>query len=317
MTANALQTLTVDRYLSLPIPRDLCNRSLALARRFYEQPLSERFSLAAANGRDFFGYVPSEREILESGNSWPVFSGSRARGYSSYDFASEPQAFSACGLKCTNKWPEDLAFKQDIEALNEALRVFTKRVSVELFESLDATIGAAFPADALNDPTCSMTRFLLYGDSQVEGISKAHTDYEFLAILISKQRGLEIQRADGSWHEVPLTDSHCIVLPGDMFAIASRGQIKATPHRVKYGKMRRLSVIHFQGLKYQTKIPYPGNNSDVTFGDHICGMKIRGTPHLERAWECGEIQLTCNVPLKNPLSTNAISPFAATPFSKS
>ena len=55
----------------------------------------------------------------------------------------------------------------------------------------------------------------------------------------------------------PLEKAKCVILRA-MMAVASHGNIAAGRHRVAFGKRRRLSVICFQGLKYDTPIPYPG-----------------------------------------------------------
>lgn len=145
-------------------------------------------------------------------------------------------------------------------------------------------------------------RLLLYEKGRDMQLSKAHTDYEFLAILLADGPGLQIQHSDGSWFSIPHKENTGIVLPGDMLAVSSRNKIKATKHRVLFGDNTRTSIICFQGLKYQTPIFYPSENRLVPFGQHICGMKIRGTPHLEQALLNGNLVLSFGVPNKNPLS---------------
>src|SRR5262249_31787229 len=156
----------------------------------------------------------------------------RTRGYSSYDFASNARAFAPSGLICKNKWPPDAHFTREIKRFNRRLCAFTQRVSKDLFNLIDDTFTSTLPYSALTGTTCSMTRFLLYEATDIETVSKAHTDYEFSAIIICDGPGLEVQRADASWAPVSLDSGRCILLPGDMAALASGGQITATRHRV-------------------------------------------------------------------------------------
>src|ERR1700674_2670029 len=179
----SVETLAVEGYLSLPIPQTLRQESLLLARRFYDQPLEERLALSTTRSSDFLGYVPSEQEVEQFHLNVPVFTGSRKRGYCSYDFITDPRAFSRSGLRCTNKWPADHVFVGDIKRVNKALRTFTRRVAKQIFELIDRTFSPDLPNDALDGTTCSMTRFLLYDETSPEGVSKAHTDYEFISVL--------------------------------------------------------------------------------------------------------------------------------------
>jgi isopenicillin N synthase-like dioxygenase len=279
--------------------------SLQVCRAFYEQPLEQRLALAAVGGPNFLGYLPSEAECAESAPEWPSFSGTRARGYSSYDYVADPRVFDQSGLTCRNKWPVDPTLTYQVRTIQQALYRFTHLAAIELFKLIDDEFGSVLSRRSIEGGTCSMLRLLHY-DAEQDAVSKAHTDYEFLAVLVCNEPGLEIEREPGGWHKVPSTPDGCILLPGDMTNIASGGHIPATRHRVSYGTGKRNAVVAFQGLKYGTTIPYPGLKSHIKFGEHICGLKVRGTPHLESALNSGELKLTFEVPLRNPLGLSSM-----------
>lgn len=298
----ALKKLSREGFLLLPMPPRQYEAALELADHFYGIPLSGRMSLSSAKGKDFLGYVPSEDEVRIHKLGLPTFLGTRKRGYSSYDFVGDPRVFAASGLKSINKWPRQKNFVHRATKVYRALRRYTNDIALEIESLLVSQFGTQLPAGCLESPTCSMMRLLMYEKCISTRVSKAHTDYEYLAILIADEGGLEVKLHNGTWKAVPKTKNNCVVLPGDMMAIASGKTIPATPHRVTFGDKKRLSIVCFQGLKYHTKIPYPGIRRSILFGEHICGMKVRGTPHLEEAWEAGKLRLTFDVPVHNPLA---------------
>lgn len=299
---DALQQLARDGYLLMDFPHSLRHEALSLAERFYDLPLQERLALVATRETNFLGYIPSEHEVESFRLEMPTFSGTRRRGYCAYDFITEPHAFSPSGLRCANMWPGDPVFAREIRDFNRKICEFTNGTAQQALELIDTFFGSELPRQAFDGATCSMTRFLLYEVTGTVEISKAHTDYEFLAVVISEEDGLEIEHPGNRWVTVPLEKAKCVILPGDMMAVASHGNIAAVRHRVVFGKRRRLSVICFQGLKYDTPIPYPGRAYKVPFGEHICSMKVRSTPHLEQALEEGRLKLRFDVPKRNPLT---------------
>lgn len=298
---EALQTLSQEGYLSIPFDEHLRDQSIMLARTFFDLPFDERMKVAAARGDDFLGFIPSEREVEARKLDIPVFSGSRRRGYASYDLTGDPRAFSASGLKCSNKWPDNPSFVAAAKRVYRTLRRNALSISREIFGLIDQNFGAKLPLSAIEGRTCSMMRLLHYETACTNELSKSHTDYEFLAVLIADAPGLQIQVENGRWMDIPLNESRCVILPGDMLAMASGQRIKATVHRVSFGSVSRLSVAYLQGMNYRTRIPYPGLKGETFFGDHICSMKVRGTPHLERAYDEGKLRLRFEVPQRNPL----------------
>ena len=299
---STLTTLATDGYLLLEIDSSLYRQCVDLTERFFSIPLADRLKLAPVRGKNFLGYVSSEDEIRDHKLALPAFSGARRREYSSFDFVGDPRVFSASGLKCINKWPRQEGFVGQAKKTYGALRRYTNQIALGIEDLLISQFGNLLPEGCLENPTCSMMRLLKYEERQSDRVSKEHTDYEYLAVLIADQVGLEVRNRDGKWRAVLSTSNSCILVPGDMMAIASGGWIPATPHRVTFGGSRRLSVVCFQGLKYKTRIPYPGPRGSALFGEHICGMKVRGTRHLEKAWEAGNLKLSFDVPKRNPLA---------------
>ncbi|NNF16642.1 MAG: isopenicillin N synthase family oxygenase [Gammaproteobacteria bacterium] len=92
--------------------------------------------------------------------------------------------------------------------------------------------------DMLNGSAQSMLRVLHYpplrGDEAPAAIrAAAHEDINLLTLLpVSHEPGLQVQKLDGEWLDVPCEFGHLIVNTGDMLQEASRGYFPSTSHRV-------------------------------------------------------------------------------------
>jgi isopenicillin N synthase-like dioxygenase len=159
-----------------------------------------------------------------------------------------------------------------------------------------------FRSDVFDQECCSIMRLLKYSSCGHSKESKAHTDYEFLTLVCANAPGLEIQNASGNWQSAPCNEGKAVILPGDMMQVASAGWVQSGLHKVQFGADERLSVIFFQGLGLQQQICYFENGSQVTstFGKHLCGMLVRGAPHLQNALPLWETKLGTLIPERNP-----------------
>jgi isopenicillin N synthase-like dioxygenase len=88
------------------------------------------------------------------------------------------------------------------------------------------------------DSTESLHRIIHYpplrGTEEMGAVrAAAHGDINLLTVLCSAtQAGLEVQDAQGNWHEVPCDPGSLAINAGDMLEVASGGYYKSTIHRV-------------------------------------------------------------------------------------
>jgi isopenicillin N synthase-like dioxygenase len=86
-----------------------------------------------------------------------------------------------------------------------------------------------------NDPTILFRIFNYPKSNEIEAWGvQTHTDYGFLTILKTDDHpGLQILNPNGNWIDAPPNNNAFIVNLGDQLEIATKGFLKATPHRVK------------------------------------------------------------------------------------
>jgi len=303
-----LESLTTDGFAELELPGDLYRQALMLAERFYRIPLAARMAIGAFTTRGVLGYYPSEAEALEfvhqGGVSVPLFSGARARGYSSFDFIGNPKVVGSAALLKENLWPAfDVTFCDEACATYAAIGAFTR----DLAAGILTTVGDARSSrhEPFSSDCCSLMRLLQYQEAPTAGYSKPHTDYEFITLNIASGPGLEIRRNDRGWQRLRCGEGKAVILPGDALEMISGGRIVSTLHRVSYGDSPRTAVVFFQGmpLKYKVKSAI-ADYSPRTFGDHLLAMLIRGAAHLKD--DIGELEksLGVSIPDSNPFRRN-------------
>jgi len=305
-TGHLVDQFRSQGYAELSLSRGFGDAQLGLAREFFDRPLAQRFALGAFNGTGVLGYYPSESDAValrdDFGVSVPTFDGFRARGYSSYDFLVNADVLASCELFGPNRWPDnDSEFTTRARRAYEELSALSKRVSLSALGALTARgASAALSARVFDSECCSLMRLLSYEAGAQPRMSKAHTDYEFVSIIISSAGGLEVKSPSSQWKQAPYGSNVAIILPGDMLEAASKGYVRSSLHRVRTTSEDRLSVIFFQGLPLDEPIPYPGEVQDMTFRKHICAMLIRGAAHLQSRIPHWEKELKITIPARNP-----------------
>jgi len=303
-TGGILDQLRGEGYAVLNIEVSLAETALQTVKRFYEMPLESRMRLRP-NGRELLGYMPSEDEVAQArtlGLKADAFEDRRRRGYSSFDFSAWPQEFARSGVNCCQADP-GVGVRELQDRIATKIYEIASRISTQLLREIDVECGATHlsPGD-LSSPTCSITRLLHYDRAVHPVWSKDHTDYEFLALIICDGAGLEVEGPNNTWREVPSVEGACVVLPGDMFSFATGHRLPATRHRVRRGDALRQAYVHFQGLRYSAPITFPDGRLGC-FGEHLCGMLIRGSPSLAEALERGDLAVAFPVPATNPFSS--------------
>ncbi|MGB8861315.1 MAG: 2OG-Fe(II) oxygenase family protein, partial [Ilumatobacteraceae bacterium] len=102
---------------------------------------------------------------------------------------------------------------------------------------------------ALNYPPRAEVATGQYGAS-------AHTDYGTLTILLADpvQGGLQVQDADGAWHDVEATPGSFVVNLGDAMARWTNDRWRSTMHRVQVPTARRQSIAFFHNANWDAVI---------------------------------------------------------------
>lgn len=114
----------------------------------------------------------------------------------------------------------------------------------------------------------------------------AHTDYGMLTLLFQHGvGGLEVQDADGNWHEVPPENDAIVINTGDLMERWTNGRFRSTPHRVqpKIGDVDRLSIAMF--VDPDTATPVKVLDSCVPEGQEPRYPEITAGEHIQERIE--------------------------------
>lgn len=303
--SQLFKDLEMSGHCYVNIGRELSTKLRLMVDSFYGLDVMERLKLNVAQQMGFLGYTVSETEADSLSRMElrfiPVFSGRRMRGYSSYDFVEDPSIFDALGLNVGNIWPPSTKFRREACVVYREIGRLMRDISRGVLAEIVRQCGRSFlERSAFDGKCCSIMRLLQYPALSKMAVSKAHTDYEFLSLVWPTIPGLEVMDPKGRWHRPPVRENSVILLPGDMLQLASQGVIESSMHRVRYGDEERRAIIFFQGLKFEERLPKSAMQESRCFGHHLCGLLIRGTPHLASALDSGRLDLDFFAPEQNP-----------------
>lgn len=117
----------------------------------------------------------------------------------------------------------------------------------------------------------------------------AHTDYECLTLLDTRNEGLQVMTQDDIWLDVPVDQSVYVVSIGDMLEAWRNGVLRSTPHRAVNKSPERFSMPCFVAANHDTEIrPFPqlgGRERPALYetfqaGAHLERMLLRDFPYL-------------------------------------
>lgn len=278
------------------VGRDLRERLLAQARRFFAAPLDAKMEIYIGNSADHRGYVPEGEEVMVGGKR------DRKEALDlGIDLAPDhPLVAAGTPMVGPNQWPDLPGFREDVTAYYEA--VFD--LGRHLLHGFALALGVEetfFDAYVTTPP--SQLRLLHYPFDpdavDAQGIG-AHTDYECFTLLLPTAEGLEVMNGAGEWIPVPVVPDAYVVNIGDMLEIWTNGAFVATSHRVRKVKEERYAFPLFFSCDYHTKVePLPellaeGDRPryDPLFaGDHLYAQTIQSFVYLRDRLVRGEIAL--------------------------
>ena len=225
------------------------------------------------------------------------------RSYEAFDLGldlphDDPDYLGGNGVLGPNVWPHLAGFRETIAQYYDQVSALGRLIC----GALEAHLG--LPKGAMTDQMCkpiSQLRLLHYvrQASTVERKSVnmgAHTDYECLTLLHTRNQGLQVMTQDDNWIDVPVDPNVLIVNIGDMMEAWTNGIFRSTPHRVLNLKPERFSLPYFVATNYDTEIkPFAqligagqkAHYDPFLAGAHLERMLIRDFPYLRHKARSG------------------------------
>ncbi|MEW1694249.1 2-oxoglutarate and iron-dependent oxygenase domain-containing protein [Streptomyces sp. NPDC091278] len=247
-------------------------RALTSATRaFFALPEADRLALDNINSPHFRGYTRVGDERTGGSRDWrdqlDIGAERPAR-------APAPREAPYWWLEGPNQWPRALP-----ELRTAALHWIDRLggVAERLLRELLTSIGASpdFYDDAFGPRAHPHLKLVRYpggsGEGDAQGVG-AHKDYGFLTLLLQDEvGGLQVQREDGEFHDVPPLPGAFVVNLGELLEVATNGYLLATNHRVVSppGTTERYSVPFFYNPRLDARVapldfPYAGTAPGAT-----------------------------------------------------
>ena len=266
----------------------LVEATYAAAERFFAMPDAFKRRYYIGNSSNHRGYVP----FTEKGD----YPDEVSRNYEAFDLGldlpcSDPSYLAGNRLLGPNVWPELSEFR---DVVSEYYRQIST-LGCRLCECLEVHLG--LPPGSITgqmSKPISQLRLLHYVrksdliDHRSVNMG-AHTDYECLTLLHTRNHGLQVMTQDDQWLDVPVDPETFIVNIGDMLEAWSNGILRSTPHRVLNLSPERFSLPYFVAANYDAEIkPFPQlvysgappRYDPFLAGEHLERMLIRDFPYL-------------------------------------
>lgn len=235
---------------------------MSVVRAFFALPDADRLAIANITSPHFRGYTRIGDERTSGSRDWRDQLDVGAERPAHIPAPGEPAYW---WLEGPNQWPAALP------ELRTAALGWIDRLSVvagRLLHELLAAIGAPpdFYDDSFADRPHLHLKLVRYPGSAPDGDNQgvgAHKDYGFLTLLLTDDvGGLQVERPDGTFIDVPPMPGAFVVNLGELLEVATNGYLKATNHRVVSppGGRERFSVPFFYNPKLDARIaplPFP------------------------------------------------------------
>ncbi|NDK26192.1 isopenicillin N synthase family oxygenase [Streptomyces sp. TR1341] len=232
-------------------------------RAFFELPEADRLALDNVNSPHFRGYTRTGDERTGGARDWRDQLDIGAERPARVPGPGEPPYW---WLQGPNQWPAALPeLRTAALAWIERLSAVAQRLLHELLTAIGAP--ADFYDPIFGDRAHPHLKLVRYpgsaGDGADQGVG-AHKDYGFLTLLLQDTvGGLQVQREDGRFHDVPPLENAFVVNLGELLEVATDGYLLATNHRVvsPAGATERFSIPFFYNPRLDGKVaplPFPG-----------------------------------------------------------
>ena len=263
----------------------------AAARQFFDQPdpYKRRYYIGLSSNHR--GYVP----FTEKGD----YPDEVNRNYEAFDLgldlpADDPDYRAGNRLLGPNVWPDLDGFRATVGGYYARVSALGRAVCGLLELHLGLPQGAMTGQMA---KPISQLRLLHYVRGAQTANAKsvnmgAHTDYECLTLLHTRNEGLQVLTADDRWIDVPVDPAALVCNIGDMLEAWSNGLLRSTMHRVLNLSPERFSLPYFVAADHGAVIsPFgelvgagrPARYEAFTAGAHLERMLMRDFPYLRHA----------------------------------
>ena len=265
------------------------------ARQFFSLPEATKRRYYIGNSSNHRGYVP----FTEKGD----YPDEVNRSYEAFDLGldlpkDDPDYLAGNRVLGPNVWPELAGFKETVARYYGEVSALGRLVCSALELHLGLPRGAM--TDHMSKPI-SQLRLLHYvrqkkmADHRSVNMG-AHTDYECLTLLHTRNKGLQVMTRDDRWIDVPVDPNVLVVNIGDMLEAWSNGLLRSTPHRVLNHSPERFSLPYFVATNHDTVIkPFAklvsakrqARYEPFLAGAHLERMLVRDFPYLRNSGPSG------------------------------
>ncbi|WP_181794378.1 isopenicillin N synthase family oxygenase [Streptomyces sp. WELS2] len=235
---------------------------LTAMRAFFALPEADRLALDNVNSPHFRGYTRTGDERTGGSRDWRDQLDIGAERPARVPGPDEPPYW---WLQGPNQWPAALPeLRTAALAWIDRLSGVAHRLLRELLTAIGAPAGFYDPV--FGEHAHPHLKLVRYPGSAVDGTDQgvgAHKDYGFLTLLLQDTvGGLQVQREDGRFHDVPPLEGAFVVNLGELLEVATNGYLLATNHRVVSppGATERYSVPFFYNPRLDARIdplPFP------------------------------------------------------------
>ena len=285
---NAARDFGFFRICDHGIDFDLIEATYQAGAQFFALPDAVKREIYIGKSSNHRGYVP----FTEKGD----YPDEMNRSYEAFDLGldlphDDPDFLMVNRLLGPNVWPEVAGFRDTVARYYSQISKLGRLVCSALEAHLKLPFGAM--TNQMSKPI-SQLRLLHYvrqkstADHQSVNMG-AHTDYECLTLLHTRNKGLQVMTKQDNWIDVPVDPNVFVVNVGDMLEAWSNGILRSTPHRVLNHSPERYSLPYFLAANYDTVIePFaqlitpdrPAKYEPFTAGSHLERMLIRDFPYL-------------------------------------
>lgn len=268
---------------------ELINETYRAAERFFAQSDAEKQRYYIGRSRNHRGYVP----FTEKGD----YADEVHRNYEAFDLGldlpeTDPDFLAGNLVLGPNVWPELAGFKVAVSRYYSEVAQLGQLIcgALEMFLGLPKGLMT----DQMTKPI-SQLRLLHYVRPEVAkdhgSVNMgAHTDYECLTLLHTRNAGLQVMTQADHWIDVPVDHAAYVVNIGDMLEAWTNGILRSTPHRVVNRSRERFSMPYFVAANHDTVIrPFPqlvGKGPALyepfQAGAHLERMLMRDFPYLRQ-----------------------------------
>ncbi|MET9851205.1 isopenicillin N synthase family dioxygenase [Streptomyces ossamyceticus] len=279
-------------------------RLTRVMREFFALPEEERLAIDNVRSPHFRGYTRTGDERTGGRQDWRDQLDVGAERPARVPADGEPPYW---WLQGPNQWPRSLPELREVTlGWIDRLSGVADRLLRELLVSIGAP--ADFYAPIFGQWAHPHLKLVRYpgsaGDGADQGVG-AHKDYGFLTLLLQDQvGGLQVEREDGLFHEVPPIPGAFVVNLGELLEVATQGYLVATNHRVVSppGATERFSVPFFYNPRLDARIeplvfPYasaapgvtddPANPLFAEYGFNELKGKLRAHPLVAERHHAG------------------------------